>query len=218
MKLTSFKISPLDIVLENPHIIKETQINVMAFAKGPNNVVLSSKYTNRDSESYLQALGSLIINFCKIVPHGVLVFFPSYKLLDTTSDYWRRNNQWKQIGDAKSIFIESKGAKECNETVAKYYERVKDKKYNGAIFFAVCRGKVSEGIDFADNNGRAVIVTGLPYPLYTDPRVMLKRQYLDENKPVEIRYKALLNLDHIKRVLKKCKISLQKIKVSNKKS
>ena len=33
----------------------------------------------------------------------------------------------------------------------------------GAIFFAVCRGKVSEGIDFADKAGRAVILTGIPY-------------------------------------------------------
>ncbi len=28
---------------------------------------------------------------------------------------------------------------------------------DGVIFFAVCRGKVSEGLDFADNNARAVI-------------------------------------------------------------
>lgn len=28
---------------------------------------------------------------------------------------------------------------------------------DGAIFFAVCRGKVSEGLDFADDNARAVI-------------------------------------------------------------
>ena len=27
----------------------------------------------------------------------------------------------------------------------------------GAIFMAVCRGKVSEGLDFANNNARAVI-------------------------------------------------------------
>jgi len=27
----------------------------------------------------------------------------------------------------------------------------------GALFFAVCRGKVSEGLDFSDNNARAVI-------------------------------------------------------------
>ena len=28
---------------------------------------------------------------------------------------------------------------------------------NGALFLAVCRGKVSEGLDFIDNNARAVI-------------------------------------------------------------
>ena len=79
----------MDIVLENPHIIKESQIKVLALSKGPDNVVLSSKYTNRDSETYLQSLGVLVFNFCKIVPHGVLVFFPSYKALETATDFWR---------------------------------------------------------------------------------------------------------------------------------
>lgn len=47
---------------------------------------------------------------------------------------------------------------------------------------AVCRGKVSEGLDFANANGRAVIITGLPFPPLKDPRVMLKQRYLEENK------------------------------------
>lgn len=89
---------------------------------------------------------------------------------------------WKKIGDVKSIFVEAKNSKDCNDTVLKYYEKIKDKRSSGAIMFAVCRGKISEGIDFNDNNGRAVIVTGLPFPLFTDPRVILKRQYLDEHK------------------------------------
>ena len=45
---------------------------------------------------------------------------------------------------------------------------------------AVCRGKMSEGIDFADRHGRAVIVTGIPFPAAFDPRVMLKRSFMDE--------------------------------------
>ena len=40
---------------------------------------------------------------------------------------------------------------------------------------AVCRGKVAEGLDFADDNGRAVLITGLPYPPFKDARVELKR-------------------------------------------
>jgi Fanconi anemia group J protein len=38
--------------------------------------------------------------------------------------------------------------------------------HNGALFLAVCRGKVSEGMDFADNNARAVLlVSKLENPL-----------------------------------------------------
>ena len=42
--------------------------------------------------------------------------------------------------------------------------------------------KVSEGLDFSDNNGRAVVITGLPYPPFLDPKVVLKMQYLDQMK------------------------------------
>ena len=60
--------------------------------------------------------------------------------------------------------------------------------------FAVCRGKMSEGIDFANDYGRAVIITGLPYPPYKDPRVVLKKQFLDESKlpNVESNFKFIL--------------------------
>lgn len=62
-----------------------------------------------------------------------------------------------------------------------YYTKIKDSTCKGAIFMGVCRGKVSEGLDFIDANGRAVIIIGLPYPPIKDPRVILKRQYLDRN-------------------------------------
>lgn len=102
-----------------------------------------------------------------------------------------------------------------------FYEKINDPALNGAIFVAVCRGKVnifsllcirynnvksrvckwypiwfftynwmwklvfeqvSEGLDFADNNGRAVIITGLPFPPRMDPKVVLKMQFLDESR------------------------------------
>lgn len=60
-----------------------------------------------------------------------------------------------------------------------YYQKINDPDYKGAIFMGVCRGKVSEGLDFIDANGRAVLVIGLPYPPYKDPRIILKKKYLD---------------------------------------
>lgn len=47
---------------------------------------------------------------------------------------------------------------------------------------AVCRGKVSEGLDFCDGNGRSVIITGLPFPPSRDSRVLEKQKYLEDNK------------------------------------
>ena len=48
------------------------------------------------------------------------------------------------------------------------------------MLLAVCRGKVSEGIDFADANARAVVIVGIPYPNVKDKQVELKRQYNNE--------------------------------------
>lgn len=65
-----------------------------------------------------------------------------------------------------------------------YYKKIQDPAYKGAIFMAVCRGKVSEGLDFANANGRAVIITGLPFPPLKDPRIILKQRYLEENRVI----------------------------------
>jgi len=39
--------------------------------------------------------------------------------------------------------------------------------------------QVSEGMDFADQRARAVVITGIPFPPARDPRVGLKKMYLD---------------------------------------
>lgn len=73
-----------------------------------------------------------------------------------------------------------------------FYEKINDPSCNGAIFMAVCRGKVSEGLDFADMNGRAVLVTGLPFPPLKDPRIILKQKYLEENRSKEKEVKIII--------------------------
>ncbi|KAH7387611.1 hypothetical protein KP509_16G032600 [Ceratopteris richardii] len=59
---------------------------------------------------------------------------------------------------------------------------VKRQPKNGAAFLAVCRGKVSEGIDFSDKNARIVIVVGIPFPNQKDMQVVMKKQYNNQNK------------------------------------
>ena len=57
---------------------------------------------------------------------------------------------------------------------------IKSTRKSGSAFFAVCRGKASEGIDFSDEKGRTVIIIGLPFPNPKDPKVSLKKKYLDD--------------------------------------
>jgi len=42
----------------------------------------------------------------------------------------------------------------------------------------ICRGRLSEGIDFPDEMCRAVIIVGIPYPNIRDPFIMEKKSHL----------------------------------------
>ena len=44
----------------------------------------------------------------------------------------------------------------------------------------VCRGRISEGIDFKDDEARCVIIVGIPYANLSDIRIVLKKDFLDE--------------------------------------
>lgn len=50
------------------------------------------------------------------------------------------------------------------ETTSK--ENIDDGSVDGSLLMAVCRGKVSEGLDFADNNARFVIVDNIQEVLF----------------------------------------------------
>jgi chromosome transmission fidelity protein 1 len=49
----------------------------------------------------------------------------------------------------------------------------------GALLFSIIGGKMSEGINFADDLARCVVVVGLPYPDLSDPVLVEKMKSLD---------------------------------------
>ncbi|OMO66762.1 Helicase-like, DEXD box c2 type [Corchorus olitorius] len=194
--LTSGTLSPLDsfaqelkldfpVRLENPHVISSNQLWVGVVPVGPSGRSFNSSYRNRDSPEYKQELGNAIVNFARIVPDGLLVFFPSYYLLDQCISCWKNmgnassNTIWERICKFKKPVIEPRQSSLFPLAIEDYLTKLKDTSTSGAVFFAVCRGKVSEGLDFADHAGRAVVITGMPFATRMDPKVRLKREYLD---------------------------------------
>ncbi|SPP77637.1 regulator of telomere elongation helicase 1 homolog [Drosophila guanche] len=169
--------------LENPHIVDQSQVYVKIIGTGPDRQQLISNFKNRDNPKYISSLGQTILNVSRIVPDGLLVFFPSYPMLNKCVDAWQASGLWADISCKKPIFLEPRGKDQFTSTMEEFYQAIRDSK--GAVFMAVCRGKVSEGLDFADRNGRAVIITGLPFPPLKDPKVILKRRYLEANRTKE---------------------------------
>uniref|UniRef100_A0A8C8JSW9 Regulator of telomere elongation helicase 1 n=1 Tax=Oncorhynchus tshawytscha TaxID=74940 RepID=A0A8C8JSW9_ONCTS len=190
---------PFPVCLENPHVIQHDQIFVSIIDRGPDSVQLSSAFDRRWApppafgKNILETTHSTklpkfslfllflsAVNLGRVVPHGLLVFFPSYPVMDKTLEFWRANGHADRIENIKPMFVEPRGKGTFTEIIDGYYDKVNDSKSKGGSFFAVCRGKASEGLDFADTYGRGVIITGLPFPPRMDPRVILKMQYLDE--------------------------------------
>ncbi|XP_026329662.1 regulator of telomere elongation helicase 1 homolog [Hyposmocoma kahamanoa] len=171
---------PIGVLLENPHIVKENQICVKIIGQGPDSTQLNSNYQNRDNPKYISSLGRTILSFSRVVPDGLLVFFPSYPIMNKCQEMWQAEGIWSSINSIKQIFVEPQRKDTFSTIINDYYAKIKDPTTKGACFLAVCRGKVSEGLDFADMNGRAVIITGLPFPPMMDPRIILKKKYLEE--------------------------------------
>lgn len=176
---------PIAVRLENPHIVTKAQVCVKVVTHGPDKEQLLSNYENRSNPKYLSSLGRTVLAFCPVVPHGLLIFFTSYFMLNKCRDTWQANGIWSQIKRYKPIYIEPQTKEAFVPTMNDYYASIDDPVTHGAIFMAVCRGKVSEGLDFADANGRAVIITGLPFPPLKDPRIVLKKKYLQDNRTRE---------------------------------
>ncbi|XP_067000771.2 regulator of telomere elongation helicase 1 homolog [Anabrus simplex] len=171
---------PVAVQLENPHIVGADQVCVAVVKNGPDNCQLNSSFKTRDNPRYMSSLARTILNLSRIIPDGLLIFFPSYHFMRKCQEEWQNDGMWAKISALKPIFVEPQSKDDFTSTMDGYYAQVQDPSTRGACFMAVTRGKVSEGLDFADFNGRAVIITGLPYPPFKDPRVVLKQKYLQE--------------------------------------
>lgn len=168
--------------LENPHVIKRNQVWGGVVTHGPNNGVLNSSFRFRDTREYKTEIGSVILSTARIVPDGLLVFFPSYGVMHSCVNHWRSTGLWNQLETNKTCLVEPSNADEFHACYDSYNKALEEDSRRGAAFFAVCRGKLSEGIDFADKACRGVILTGIPYAGAKDPLVMHKRTYLDKRK------------------------------------
>ncbi len=176
--------SPFPVRLENPHVIHSSQVWAGVVSYGPAAIKMENTYNNRTNRDHLRDLGMAIVNFCRIVPDGLLVFFPSYAHLDLCVSSWQEAGEsvWSGILKHKRVVQEPRLASQSAAAIAEFQAMINDGSSRGVVFLAVFRGKVAEGLDFSDRNGRAVVIVGVPFPSTMDARIVAKKKFLDTEK------------------------------------
>ncbi|CAD6185929.1 unnamed protein product [Caenorhabditis auriculariae] len=177
--------------MEGDQVIPSERIFAAVLPTGPNGSRLQATYRNTsDIESPFYAeVGTLIRDVCLKVPAGVLCFVPSYRLLDQLKQHMERKVWLRQIELKKVVLFEPRRSSELGMVMDKFEEAIQNPRkfgsmIDGALMFAVFRGKISEGIDFADDRARVVISVGIPFPNSVDELVSTKRKYNDENSKI----------------------------------
>ncbi|KAG0233590.1 DNA-dependent ATPase of the nucleotide excision repair factor 4 complex [Actinomortierella wolfii] len=144
----------------------------MVITRGSDQVAISSKFEVRNDPAVVRNFGNILIEFAKIVPDGVVAFFPSYLYMESIISMWHEMGILTEAWKHKLIFVETPDSAETSIALDNYRRACENGR--GAILLAVARGKVSEGIDFDHHYGRAVIMFGIPYQ-YTESRILKAR-------------------------------------------
>lgn len=181
--ITSGTISPLDMypkMLNFQTVIQESYTMTLArrsflpmiVTKGSDQTSISSRFEIRNDPSVVRNYGSLLIEFSKITPDGMVVFFPSYLYMESIISMWQTMGVLDKVWKYKLILVETPDAQETSLALETYRKACSNGR--GAVLLSVARGKVSEGIDFDHHYGRTVLMIGIPFQ-YTESRILKAR-------------------------------------------
>ncbi|KAI9284946.1 helicase C-terminal domain-containing protein [Umbelopsis sp. AD052] len=165
------------------HIIPKENLQVLTVGTGPTGQKLIYNFEHRSDTKLIDQTGQIIANLCNVIPDGVVCFFASYPYLELVYQRWSRaesGNILDRISKKKKIFREPRAANMVDATLRDYTLQV-DTGESGAILFCVVNGKMSEGINFSDRLGRAVIMVGLPFANLASAALVEKIKYVKEH-------------------------------------
>lgn len=192
--ITSGTISPLDMypkMLNFETVIQRSYTMTLArrsflpmiVTKGSDQVSISSRFEIRNDPSVVRNYGSLLIEFSKITPDGMVVFFPSYLYMESIISMWQTMGVLDEVWKYKLILVETPDAQETSLALDTYRKACNSGR--GAVLLSVARGKVSEGIDFDHHYGRTVLMIGIPFQ-YTESRILKARlEFLREYNQIK---------------------------------
>ncbi|KAF7299172.1 Chl1 helicase [Mycena indigotica] len=166
------------------HIIPENNLQAVVVGKSPRGGELEFKADKQKDEGVIAELGQILLNFAALIPKGMVVFFPSYSFLNTAKAVWQKSGAIARFEAKKKVFFEPEQASQVEQILQEYASVIQQSdltdKPKGALLFAVIGAKLSEGINFADDLARAVVVVGLPFANLGSAELRERMKYVNQ--------------------------------------
>jgi chromosome transmission fidelity protein 1 len=159
------------------HVIPDDNLKVFP-VESRNGISFEFLFSKRNDKLMIVNLGECIFDLCKVVPSGMVLFFPSYKYLNQVIQVWKSCHIYGVLNEAKLILQEPEDSSKVEQILSQYSQIIKDDT-RGSILLSVVGGKMSEGINFSDDLARAVVMIGLPYPNAYSGEIVAKRKYIE---------------------------------------
>ncbi|GLB38502.1 putative DEXDc2 [Lyophyllum shimeji] len=166
------------------HIIPAENLQTIVVRKGPRGGELEYKVNKQGDPNVVAELGQILLNFSGIVPAGMIVFFPSYSFLKSAKIVWQCSGLLDKFSARKKIFFEPAETTDVEKVLQEYaaaahtLPQSDTDKLRGALLFAVIGAKLSEGLNFADDLARAVVIVGLPFANLGSAELKERMQYV----------------------------------------
>ena len=167
------------------HIMPKENLIVWPLTRSSSDIAFDFTYSKRNLPVIIDALGQSLLRISGTVPDGMVVFFPSYSYLDQVVQVWQKEaargakTVWDLLSLHKPIFQETKDTAGVENLLREYTQSIDNSK--GGLLLSVVGGKISEGINFADKLGRAIVVVGLPFPNVQSARWKAKLEYVEKS-------------------------------------
>ena len=131
---------------------------------------VSTKYEElQSSPDMVGVIEDHVVQVCNGVRRNTVVFFPSYSLMDRFVE----DGVARRI--SRPVHLEERGMAQLE--LMDVVTRFKRTSQEGQVLFAVMGGRVSEGIDFPEDELELALVVGIPYPRPTAKQRALMHYY-----------------------------------------
>ncbi|CAI5949227.1 unnamed protein product [Closterium sp. NIES-64] len=167
--------------MEGMHVVDSTtQVWAGVIPRGPSGLSLNASYANACSPVFQDELAEALLPILAATPGGMLLFLPSFWLLDALCARWKATSAWHRLSSLKKIFCEPRGVEKLEGVLTRYRREVQQSATKPWTPLAVPQhssgaapggaraeasaaaaetSDASEGIDFADDSARAVGVS-----------------------------------------------------------